>query len=269
MEGSGRGGVEAGVRPPADAWASSGSGGDLGADNLLGLALRSHGGLERWAQFSRFTASASITGDIWRMTGVAGLRDDVVLEGEIRDQRMIITPYPKSGQYSTWEPLRQTIETARGVVLHERLHPAASFIGQVRQTPWDDFHAAYFASEANWNYFVAPFIFARGDFLAEEIGPWREHGEEWRRLLVTYPEGIVAHCRQQTYYFDDGGLLRRLDYSVDILGGGPAVHYPSEYREFDGIMVPTRRMVYVRNPDGSPQLDSVSIAIEVGDVSFS
>jgi hypothetical protein len=34
-------------------------------------------------------------------------------------------------------------------------------------------------------------------------------------------------------------------------------------------MVPTRRMVYVRNPDGSPQLDSVSIAIEVGDVSFS
>jgi hypothetical protein len=33
-------------------------------------------------------------------------------------------------------------------------------------------------------------------------------------------------------------------------------------------MVPTRRRVYVRNPDGSPVLDSVSIAIDVGDVSF-
>ena len=73
----------------------------------------------------------------------------------------------------------------------------------------------------------------------------------------------MAHHRQQTYYFDDAGLLRRLDYSVDLLGSGPAVHYPSEYREFDGIMVPTRRRVYVRNPDGSPVLDSVPVAADV------
>jgi hypothetical protein len=58
---------------------------------------------------------------------------------------------------------------------------------------------------------------------------------------------IVAHTRQQTCYFDDAGLLRRLRYAVDILGGGPALDYPSDYREFDGIMVPTRR-VYVRSP---------------------
>jgi hypothetical protein len=203
------------------------------------------------------------------MKDVAGLLDDVVLEGEIRDQRMTITPFPKLGEYTTWEPSRQSIETAEGIVLQERLDPAASFVGQVRQSPWDVIQAAYFASEANWNYFVAPFIFNRSDFITAEIEPWHENGEEWRRLLVTYPEGVVAHCRQQTYYFDDAGLLRRLDYSVDILGGGPAVHYPSEYREFDGIMVPTKRLVYVRNPDDSPQLESVSIAIEVSDVIFS
>jgi hypothetical protein len=87
-----------------------------------------------------------------------------------------------------------------------------------------------------------------------------------RRLLVTYPDVIVAHTRQ-TYYLDDAGLLRRLDYAVDILGGDPAVHYPSQYRELDGIMVPTRRRVYVRNPDGTPVRDSVSIAI--ANVTFS
>ena len=54
-----------------------------------------------------------------------------------------------------------------------------------------------------------------------------------------------------------------MDYSVDILGGGPAAHHPSEYREFNEIMVPTRRRVYVRNPDGSPVLDSTSIAVDV------
>jgi hypothetical protein len=85
---------------------------------------------------------------------------------------------------------------------------------------------------------------------------------------VTYPESIVAHSRQQTYYFDDAGLLRRLDYAIEIPGGGPAVHYPSRYRVFDGIKVPTRRRVYLRDPDGYPLLDSVSVAIDVDDVSF-
>jgi len=60
-----------------------------------------------------------------------------------------------------------------------------------------------------------------------------------------------------------------LDYSVDILGGSPTAHYPSEYREFNRITVPTRRRVYVRNPDGSPVLDSTSIAVDVTDVTFS
>jgi hypothetical protein len=103
----------------------------------------------------------------------------------------------------------------------------------------------------------------------EEIEPWHEDGQVWRRLLVTYPSAIVAHTRQQTYCFDEGGLLRRLDYSVDILGGGPAVHYPSEYRAFDGIMVPTRRRIYVRNPDGTPVRDPVSISIDITGATFS
>jgi hypothetical protein len=46
------------------------------------------------------------------------------------------------------------------------------------------------------------------------------------------------------------------------------VHYPSAYREFGGIMVPTRRQVHVRRADGSPVLDPVSVAIEFTDVTF-
>ncbi len=101
-----------------------------------------------------------------------------------------------------------------------------------------------------------------------ETGPWHEDGQTWRRLLVTYPDSIVAHTRQPTCYFDDAGPRRRLDYSADILGGGPAVHYPSQYREFGGIMVPTRRRVYVRNPDGSPVRDTISVDIGFTDVTF-
>jgi hypothetical protein len=237
--------------------------------DLLQLVIEAHGGRDRWKSISRFRAEASITGAIWSMKGQPGVLDAVVLEGEARDQRLKISPFPKSDRYLTWEPSRETIETNEGVVLEERLDPANAFKGTSRAAPWDPMQAGYFAGEANWNYFVAPFVFERPDFVTEEIEPWQEDGEEWRSLLVTYPEQIVAHCRQQTYYFDDKGLLRRLDYSVDILGGGPAVHYPSNYREFDGIMVPTTRRVYVRRPDGSPVLESVSIAIDIRDASFS
>lgn len=237
-------------------------------NELLDLAVRGHGGAARWARLSGFRADVSITGALWKMKGRAGRLDRVVLSGETRDQRLTIRPYPAAGHYTTWEPARQTIETDDGVVVQERYDPAAAFVGHVRATPWDDLHAAYFAGEANWNYFVAPFVFLRADFETQELTPWSEDGQQWRRLLVTYPAKIVAHCRRQTYYFDDAGLMRRLDYEVDILGGGPAAHYASRYREFDGIMVPTRRRVYVRNQDGSPVRDSVSVAIDVHDVEF-
>jgi hypothetical protein len=237
-------------------------------NDLLTLAIEGHGGMRRWEQISRFRVAASITGAIWTLKGQPGLLDGVVLDGETRDQRLIITPFPQTGQYTTWEPYRQTIETIEGIPAGERRDPAASFGGTTRQAPWDELQVAYFAGEANWNYFVAPFLLSRSDFIIEETAPWHEEGQTWRSLLVTYPDTIVAHCRRQTYYFDDAGLLRRLDYSVDILGGGPAVHYPSEYREFDGIMVPSRRRVYVRNPDGSPVRDAVSVGIDVTDVTF-
>jgi hypothetical protein len=235
---------------------------------LVDLAVEAHGGPRRWAEISRFRLAMSIRGAIWAMKGKPGLLDDVTVEGQTRQQALKITPFPHPGQYATWAPDRETIEADDGTLLDERADPAASFAGHTRQTPWDDFHVVYFASEANWNYAVAPFIFSRPDFATEEIEPWREDGQVWRTLLVTYPEDVVAHCRRQTYYFDDAGLLRRIDYAVDILGGGPAVHYPSDYREFDGIMVPTRRRVYVRNQDGSPARESTSIAIDVTDATF-
>jgi hypothetical protein len=241
----------------------------MGRTELLDRAVDAHGGLRRWEEITRFRVAASITGTIWAMKGKPGLLDNVVLEGETQDQRLKITPFPKADRFATWERGRVTIQAGDGAVVDERRDPASSFAGHTRQTPWDLFQVVCFASEANWNYLVAPFIFARADFVATEVQPWHEDGQVWRSLRVTYPDGFLAHCRQQTYYFDDAALLRRLDYTVDILGSGPAVHYPSEYWEFDGIMVPTRRRVFVRNPDGSPARESVSMAIDITDVAFS
>ncbi len=59
-----------------------------------------------------------------------------------------------------------------------------------------------------------------------------------------------------------------MDCVVDILDDDPMVQYPSRYRRYDGIMVPPRRRVFVRNFDGSPILDPIVVAVDVDDVSF-
>ena len=237
-------------------------------DDLLKLAVEGHGGRLRWRQISRFRAAASITGTIWTLKGKPGLLDGVVLEGRTRAQSLTITPFPRAGCRATWEPGRETIETAEGALVAERRGPTAAFVAAARRSPWDELQVAYSAGEASWTYFVAPFLFARGDFATEESWPWREAGQVWRTLLVTYPDRLVAHTQQQTCYFDDAGLLRRVDDALDVLGGCAAVHYPSRYREFDGIKVPTRRRVYVRDTDGYPLLNSVLVAIDLTDVTF-
>ena len=78
----------------------------------------------------------------------------------------------------------------------------------------------------------------------------------------------MSHARQQTCCFDEHGLIRRLDYTIDVLGGSPAVDYPSEYRAFDGIMVPTRRRVYTHDTDGTLALGSPTVAIDIAGAAF-
>ena len=234
-------------------------------NDLLALAVDAHGGLARWEEISRFRAEVSISGELWAVKGKPSLLHEVVLEGETRDQRMKIAPFPWPGRYATWEPYRQTVQTDDGMLVAERRDPVATFAGLTQESLWDEFQVAYFGAVAGWNSFVVPFLFVRPDFAVEETEPWSEDGQGWRRLVVTYPDAVVSPCRQQAYCFDGDGLLRRLDYTVDA---DPAVEYPSEYQEFDGVMVPTRRRVYVRNPDGPPQFDSVFISLDVADVSF-
>ena len=45
----------------------------------------------------------------------------------------------------------------------------------------------YFAGETNWNFFTAPFVFRRPDLVVQQLEPWAEVSEVWRRPFVTYP----------------------------------------------------------------------------------
>jgi hypothetical protein len=127
---------------------------------------------------------------------------------------------------------------------------------------------AYFAGYAMWTYLTAPFSFTLPGFATEELANWEEDGQTWRRLKVIFPDDIATHSTEQIFYIGDNGLFQRHDYNAEVIAGGWAVHYLSEYQEVGGIMVPTKRRVYPRNADRTPDLDLLLVSIDLDGITF-
>ena len=132
---------------------------------------------------------------------------------------------------------------------------------------WDSLDLLYFAGQAGWNYLCVPFIFDDPSYELEVDGTWRDGSETWRRLKVTFPSHIHTHCRQQIFYADRDGLIRRMDYTAGPFGErAKAAHYEYDHRQFSGFVVPTRRRVHPRKPDGRPRRHPVLVSIDVANV---
>jgi hypothetical protein len=237
-------------------------------NGLAQLTIDAHGGLERWKALSRVTAWTDSGGALWGMKGAPGRVGRGYVEVSLREQKRTHEPFIKPDQRMRYEPDSVAIETLDGKVLMERSKPRDAFAGHTLETPWDPLHAAYFAGYAMWNYMNIPFVFARDGFDMEEIDPWSENGETWRRLRVSFPPEIATHSAEQVFYVGADGLLRRHDYDVDVAKGARGAHYIHDYREFDGIMVPTRRRVYIRGPDNKPLPEPLLVSIDISDVHF-
>jgi hypothetical protein len=181
----------------------------------------------------------------------------------------LTTHFNGQGMRTIFEPNRITVETEGGRLVDSRDDPRSAFRGHTRETPWDDLHVAYFSSYALWNYLTIPFLYTYPGVVTEELAPWEENGEQWRPLKVIVPDSIASHSREQVVYFGPEGLLRRHEYTVDILGGAPGLNYAYDYRNIDGIMVPTTRRVYAYDANEQKVPEPVLVAIDIRDIAFS
>lgn len=94
-------------------------------------------------------------------------------------------------------------------------------------------------------------------------GTHHEANEEWKVLDVTFPDELPTHCRDQRFYFGRDYQIRRIDYVTDI-AGGVAAHYCYDLKSFDGLMIPTRRRVVRRDPNGIVHLfGPTSVLLEI------
>jgi hypothetical protein len=238
-------------------------------NDLLDLAVEAHGGLAAWNAFSDLELRLSIGGAIWELKKNPGLLRDVTYNMKTHVEQLTITGFSARDRRITFVPNRLTLDTLDGKVIASRDDPRAAFSGQTAATPWDQLHVAYFSSYALWTYFNSPFLYTLPGFATEEIAPWREDGETWRRLRVTFPDWVASHVKEQVTYFGPDGLMRRHDYTVEILGGATGANYALDYREFQGIRVPTSRRIYAYDDQLRKVPDPLLVSIDVDEVNFS
>jgi hypothetical protein len=235
---------------------------------LANEVIERHGGLARWNRFESVTARLHNGGALWPLKQQPGVLDDVWVRVHLRQPRASHFPFTLPHLRTAFQPDRVAIEDDAGNVVSELLQPRRSFAGHGLDTAWSALQLAYFAGYAMWTYLNTPFLFARPGVQTEELSPWQENGERWRRLRVTLPQEIPSHSTVQTFYFDADRLLRRHDYDADVLGGVPAAHYTADPVEVSGIVVPTRRWVLPRLPDGRTEAEPMIVSIELSQLAF-
>jgi len=232
-------------------------------NDLLDRVIARHGGLERWNKATLLECDMSITGPTWSRKGWPDVLKAVHVSAHAQHQWISYRPFTGEDKRSRCTPAHTIIETLDGQLLKERHDPRSAFESHTMATQWDDLHLAYFSGYAMWNYLTTPFLLAGQGFAVEELPPCRDAGEERRRLKVGFPRAIATHCPEQVFYVDDNDLIARLDYVSEVSGGVRAAHYLSDYRDFSGIKVATKRRAYVRNPDDTPNLDRPLVAIDI------
>jgi hypothetical protein len=235
----------------------------MGKD-LLDAAMTAHGGLGRWEALHAVQAEVSLTGLVWERSQQPALVKHLTLLAETREERLTLSPFSSPDRRCVFEPNRVVLESFDGQVIDSRENPRAAFSGPGNKTNWDVLDTAFFAAYTLWNVLTAPFLYSYPGFSTEELSPWRENDEVWRRLRITFPQGVAMHSREQISYFGPDGLLRRHDFQIGILGDISLASYPSNYREFSGIYVPTSRRVFLsasgQQTIGSPLKSSTQIS---------
>ncbi|KIY01384.1 uncharacterized protein Z520_02936 [Fonsecaea multimorphosa CBS 102226] len=230
--------------------------------NLLNAVLDAAGGLDHFNQIEWVEVVADVSGAFWAKKGYPN--------------RRLMTAYvdvhkPRAVFYNfgahldephlrwIWTPKHLSVERPNGSVILSRSDPYKHFAGHVLTTPWDDLDLLYFTGYALWNYIVTPFYFTWPGILTRELDDYHhttEAGggdETWRVLEVTHPADFATHCRVQKFYFDPRSYrLRRLDYTVDVVGdSGPMAHYVYDEKKVGGILFPTLRRA-LNVVDGRP-----------------
>jgi hypothetical protein len=237
-------------------------------NELLTRAIEAHGGMGRWRELTEARTTIVSGGELFSVKGLPQDPTPREMTVWLHEERASVEPFGAPDQRTDFTPGRVSIEKLDGRVVAERQDPRASFSGHTLETPWDPLDRAYFNGYALWTYLTTPFLLAMPGFTVTGIEPLREGDEVWHGVRASFPPHIASHSADQDFYFGPDGLLRRHDYHVDVAGGFAAAQYVHDYAEADGIVLPTKRRAYRRDPEGRPVLGRLMVSIDLSDIRF-
>lgn len=239
-------------------------------DELLATVIEAHGGLDRWSRVSGITANMTIGGPFWEFKGQPGILGDETIELDTQREHIRFSPFGGAGRTLEFDvdPERVRVSDADGTVVEERVDPRPSFAGYDVTSKWDVAQVGYFISYAIWNYLTEPFLLADMGVQAHEIEPWEGNGQTWRGLAVTFPPSVVTHNRGQVFYYDTDGMQHRMDYAPEVNGGVLVAQYQYDPKTFDGIVVPTRRLIHRRLQDGTTDQTVAPITLDIHEMEY-
>jgi len=231
--------------------------------------IAAHGGAALWDRLQAVQLRVAVGGTGFRVKNPLKVPVRGTITVERAGQRATLEPYPSAGRRGVFEGSEVRIESADGRVLSRRSQPRRAF-GDVRHLLWwDALDLLYFFGYATWTYICVPFVLTGPAYELRPAGTWEEGGQTWRKLHVRFPSGIHTHCRDQILYADERGRIVRHDYTPEPFGAwAKSANYSTGHQDFGGLVVATRRRVYLRRADGSPRPHPTLVWINVEDVAI-
>ncbi|ABK11933.1 hypothetical protein QZM97_19180 [Burkholderia orbicola] len=228
--------------------------------------IDAHGGIEQWRKFREVRADLIQGGALWGLKGQSGVLDRTRVSVATDRQWASHAPFATVAARSEFTGDRIALLDDSGRVIEAQAQPRELFAGHTLETPWNALQLAFFAGCAMWTYLNSPFLLAFDGVECEDVGPWSEQGERWRKIHVVYPATLEVFSKVQAMYVGPDNLIRRLDYDVEIAGNTPGAHYVSDYVTVSGIRVPMRRRIYPRMPDGTSISEPLVVSIDLENI---
>jgi hypothetical protein len=234
------------------------------ARDLLARAIERHGGWAAWRRAGGLALTVrSLTGLVPRSKG-AGETFPIPGRVEVWPRRAltVMHDFPGPGRRGVFSAGQVQILDGE-TILEARALPGVSFVGLRKYRRWAALDALYFFGYALAHYHSLPFSLTRARPLG--VTRVRSAGRALTGVVVELPATLPTHCRRQTFFFDEEGLLRRHDYVADIIGWwARGAHLWEDFVDVDGLPVARRRLVRARL--GRMELPLVALESRFDDV---
>ncbi len=223
-------------------------------NDLINRICDAHGGLDRWKLVESIELQLDIFGPVLITRFKSPWLSNIVANIFTDKPYVSFHNFPEEGHTGIFDGYDVYIYNANDKIYTERNYQNSDELKTKPRLHWDHLDMIYFLGYALWNYSCSPYIFNNKGFechQGEDI--FEKDGSLLSTLHVRYPGHIPAHSRNQVFYFDQQGLLKRNDYSTDIISPiAISSHYCRDYKNIEGLEFATHRTVFPRLWNGSP-----------------